>query len=620
MATKIYNDPWSPSNINCNWKPEKLSRYSFITNMIDFNAAGCQEGYGQSGASPREDSEMNLTAYIEVSPNTYYYFRCENGLTRGVRFVCFFTSNSGGFISNQTFSPSSNTSLKGSFRTPSNCHYIRITMYKQAWEKCTLRSRIANMTGEKDMTPLNIVDNKAGEKIYEDLHFEVYVKAEALIKEFVDCFNLDAFQRFPSEASYWYGVQNSLNFHVATKDYYGGAYTFNNFIANHEYAVGDLIIGYTYLYSAKYVCTKAHTSVDNFFDDYFDPQTLRLTGNWIELEVSGGNWLYRDKNIKEKNYSQELGFPYVGSLVFKNLWGCDMLNYLKTYVNQSYLAISYYSLFAKNLRFANSYYDKFFERGHFSDTASNGNTSELEGFGVRLLRGESFRSDDILGDTVLNNYFNWNENRHAINSDWNYNSDSVNQNYFGGAISNPFDHYYSFVPYIGIPFFKEKVFEDFIVELILEKTDVLGNLYQRIVDLPILVTFTNNLIKCYHRNPGLPSNMYSSEFLNSNSINRFSYNHTEGHSGVDGSVVVWCPNIQRLSVSSTISNPARVNQIPTIKNINGGDGLYGQVGLLSWSANELDVGETVSATHILECSDGENYDKFVFIQEITRNS
>lgn len=616
MATKIYNDPWSPSNINCNWKPEKLSRYSFITNMINFNAARCQEGYGQSGIAPREDSEMNLTAYIKVSPNTYYYFRCENGLTRGVRFVCFFTSSSGGFISNQTFSPSSNTSLKGSFRTPSNCHYIRITMYKQAWEKCTLRPRIANMTGEKDMTPLNIVDNKAGEKIYEDLHFEVYVKAESLIKEFVDCFNLDAFQRFPNENSYWYGSQNSLVLNVSTRDYYGKTYTFNNFIPNHEYQVGELVIGSFYNSSSKYVCTKAHTSADNFWDDYFS-KTFQPTGNWREL--GGGNWLYIDKNIKERNYSQELGFPYVGSLVFKNLWGCDMLNFLKTYVNQSYLAISYYSLFAKNLRIANSYYDKFFERGYFLDTASNGNTSEKEGFGVRLLRGEGFRSDEIFGDTILNNYFSWLEHRHDVPADWNPNNDSVISDYFN-SLSSPFDHYYNFVPYIGIPFFKEKVFEDFIVELVLEKTDVLGNLYQRIVDLPILITFTNNLIKCYHRNPGLPSNMYSSEFLNSNSINRFSYNNSGGHSGVNGSVVVWCPNIQRLSVSSTISNPARVNQIPSIKNINGGDDLYGQVGLLSWSVNELEVGETVSATHILEYSDGENYDKFVFIQEITRNS
>lgn len=620
MATKIYNDPWSPSNINCNWKPEKLSRYSFITNIIDFNAAGCQEGYGQSGASPREDSEMNLTAYIEVSPNTYYYFRCENGLTRGVRFVCFFTSNSGGFISNQTFSPSSNISLKGSFRTPSNCHYIRITIYKQAWGKCTLRPRIANMTGEKDMTPLNIVDNKAGEKIYEDLHFEVYVKAESLVKEFVDSFNLDAFQRFPNENSYWYGSQNSLVFNVSTRDYYGKNYTFDNFIPHHQYKVGDLIIGSIYITSSKYVCIKAHTSVGNFEDDYINPSTFKFTGNWIELSVSGGNWLYIDRNIQEKNYSQELGFPYVGSLVFKNLWGCDMLNFLKTYVNQSYLAISYYPLFAKNLRIANSYYDKFFERGYFLDTASNGNTSEKEGFGVRLLRGESFRSDEILGDTVLNNYFNLYEYRHAIPTNWNSNNDSVISDYFNNSINLPFDHYYNFVPYIGIPFFKEKVFEDFVVELILEKTDVLGNLYKRIVDLPILVTFTNNLIKCYHRNSNLPNNIYSSEYLNSNSINKFSYNYSEGHSGVDGSVVVWCPNIQRLSVSSTISNPARVNQIPTIKNINGGDGLYGQVGLLSWSANELDVGETVTATHILEYSDGENYDKFVFIQEITRNS
>ena len=113
--------------------------------MIDFNAAGCQEGYGQSGTSPIEDSEMNLTAYIEVSPSTYYFFECENGLTRGVRFICFFTSNSGGFIFNKTVEP--NTSLKGSFVTPSNCHYIRITMYKEAWKKCILNPRI-DMAGE----------------------------------------------------------------------------------------------------------------------------------------------------------------------------------------------------------------------------------------------------------------------------------------------------------------------------------------------------------------------------------------------------------------------------------------------------------------------------------------
>lgn len=620
MAIKIYNDPWSPSNINCNWKPEKLSRYSFITNMIDFNDPGCQEGYSQSGISPKEDSEMNLTAYIEVYPNKYYYFRCENGLTKGVRFVCFFASSSGDFISNQTFNPSLDTSLRGAFKTPANCHYLRITMYKQAWGKCTLRPKISIMTGEKNMTPLNIVDNKTGEKVYEDLHFEVYVKAESLIKEFVDCFNLDAFQRFPSENSYWYSSQNSLVFNVATRDYYGKTYTFNNFIPNHKYQVGELIVGSYHTSNSKYVCIKAHTSASNFWNDYYNSETFQLTGNWKELEVSGGNWLYIDKNIKEKNYSQELGFPYVGSLVFKNLWGCDMLNFLKTYVNQSYLAISYYHLFAKNLRVANSYYDKFFERGYFLDTASNGNTSEKEGFGVRLLRGEGFRSDEILGDNILNNYFSWNEYSHAIPVNWNPNSDSIISDYFNSNISSPFDHYYNFVPYIGIPFFKEKVFEDFIIELVLEKTDILGNIFQRIVDLPILVTFTNNLIKCYHRNSGLPNNIYSSEFLNSNSINEFSYNYTEGHSGVRGDVVVWCPNIKRLSVSSTISNPARVNQVPSIKNINGGDDLYGQVGILTWSSHELDVGETVTATHILEYSDGENYDKFIFIQEITRNS
>ena len=45
----------------------------------------------------------------------------------------------------------------------------------------------------------------------------------------------------------------------------------------------------------------------------------------------------------------------------------------------------------------------------------------------------------------------------------------------------------------------------------------------------------------------------------------------------------------------------------------------GQVGILDWSFSGLQAGETITATHILEYSDGENYDKFVFIQEITRN-
>ena len=45
MAITVYNELWSPSNINCNWKPEKLSRYSFLTNLINYNSEGIQIGY-----------------------------------------------------------------------------------------------------------------------------------------------------------------------------------------------------------------------------------------------------------------------------------------------------------------------------------------------------------------------------------------------------------------------------------------------------------------------------------------------------------------------------------------------------------------------------------------------
>ena len=49
------------------------------------------------------------------------------------------------------------------------------------------------------------------------------------------------------------------------------------------------------------------------------------------------NWLKINKNIKENNYNKDIGFPYVGYLLFKNLWGCDMTNYLETFVNKAYL-------------------------------------------------------------------------------------------------------------------------------------------------------------------------------------------------------------------------------------------------------------------------------------------
>ena len=91
MATTVYNDPWSPSNINCNWKPEKLSRYSFVENKIDFNAAGVELGHSQTGSYPVENSETNLTDYIEVNQLTYYSFKAEEGVCfKGSKICCLF--------------------------------------------------------------------------------------------------------------------------------------------------------------------------------------------------------------------------------------------------------------------------------------------------------------------------------------------------------------------------------------------------------------------------------------------------------------------------------------------------------------------------------------------------
>ena len=59
-------------------------------------------------------------------------------------------------------------------------------MFVQAWGKCSLRvsSSDSLISGYKDSTPLNIIDNKVDTQIYKDTHFEIYVKAEALIKKF----------------------------------------------------------------------------------------------------------------------------------------------------------------------------------------------------------------------------------------------------------------------------------------------------------------------------------------------------------------------------------------------------------------------------------------------------
>ena len=633
--TKIYNDPWSPSNINCNWKPEKLSRYSFIANIIDY-ASNSEKGLSPTAATDPIDFNdsnvsiskfmawqanypyyyigdslsFNLTGKIFVNPNTYYYYKCEKNVTKGLYTVFFFNS-SDGYLGYKYYFFNSRAAFEGNFKTPANCSYIRITLYKEAWEKFTLRSGYTTLS-EKDTTPLDIVDNKVGVQIYKDLHFEVYVKAEALIKNFVDCFSLRAFQRFPSEASYWYESTNSVLFQAYTSPYYTNNYIFNNFEANHAYSVGDKIKYAIYnSWYSYYYCIESHTSASTY-----EEEMTNNSDKWIYLSFNDYNWLQITNNIKEKNYNSEIGFPYVGSLLFKDLWGCDMINYLKTFTKRSNLTLYYHPFFAEKLRNSQSYYDKFFDEGYF---AYAGDYSGVEGFGIRLIRGENFRNDEILGDLIANNYLNFGERKHNIPENWSYSDDSVVINNFGGGVIYPFDHYYQIYPKgfpnaSSLPFFKEKSFEDFSIELVLQRKDVFGNIFQRIVNLPIFVNFYNNLIKIYFRNNHNNSvgQIYTSEYLPSSSNYEHYFTSSSAYDYTICRFTIWCPNIERLSLNSTIVGPLNVRTRPSIVTKNG------QVGVVKW---EFDTGsgaagKTMRAVHTLEYSDGENYDKFTYIEKI----
>ena len=586
MATTIYDEPWSPSNINCNWKPEKLSRYSFVTNLINFGAPGVKLGYEQNSNNEIINSAMNLTDYISVSAYRTYYFTCEQNLTRGIRYIAFFTSGKV-FLSSKTFNPGITSSLNGSFYTPANCAYVRITFYKEAWEKCSLRASYSNslVSGEKDMTPLDIVDNKEGAQIYQDLHFEVYVKAEAIIKNFVDCFGLRAFQ-----------TEANFKFQAFTPDYYDELAS--PWEANHVYKVGDIVSHYIYISSFNYCCKTAHTSGTSFDETY-----------WDLIDNSRTNFLNIIQNIKEENYS--LDNPWVAHLVFKNLWGCDLTNYLKTFVKSSNFCLTYKNAFAENLKNTVSNYDEFFDKGYFK------NNDDI--LGARFLLGESWKEDSLLGDNKLNNYTNVAntygttafEQKHSVGSDWNYSDDSVIKDYFDTNIYEPFDHFYRFIPKVGMPFFKERVFEDCLIQIALQRKDVLGNIFQRFVQLPTLVTFTNNLIKVYFRRGADTSigRVYDSEYLASN----YEYKYT-GSSSADKIAcrsTIWCPNVERLSISSTILGPLGIVKKPELVTKNG------QLGVMEWIFSAGTAGTKMLATHVLEYSDGENYDKFIYIESIT---
>ena len=183
----------------------------------------------------------------------------------------------------------------------------------------------------------------------------------------------------------------------------------------------------------------------------------------------------------------------------------------------------------------------------------------------------------------------------------------------------PFDHYYQIYPKgfpnaSSLPFFKEKSFEDFSIELVLQRKDVFGNIFQRIVNLPIFVNFYNNLIKIYFRNNHNNSvgQIYTSEYLPSSSNYEHYFTSSSAYDYTICRFTIWCPNIERLSLNSTIVGPLNVRTRPSIVTKNG------QVGVVKW---EFDTGsgaagKTMRAVHTLEYSDGENYDKFTYIEKI----
>lgn len=492
MATIIYDEPWSPSDINCEWKPEKLSRYSFVN-------------------------------------------------------------------------------------------------------------------GEKDMTPLDIVDNKEGVQIYQDLHFEVYVKAEAIIKNFVDCFNLKSFQNFIPNDS------NNFKFCTYTPNYYDLSEWDNTFIPNHWYSFGDKIKQtnvpvYGTLY---YYCLIPHTSSSSFV---FDNKWWTYREN-LDIFSKDKDWLSIIKNISEDNYNLKDNYPYVAELVFKNLWGNDLTNYLKTYVKHSNFCIYYDTFFREHLRLFSPLFDKFFDQGYFENPISS--VSEISG--VRFIFGESFKSDEILGNNKLNNYLSITEVKKILSSSsYDPSIDEDNIEYFGGNILNPYDHYYKIEPNSNIPFFKEKVFEDCYIELCLVKKDILGNIIKRIVDLPILLTFTNNLIKIFTRavmgkgfyDDGINS-CWDNFLLNSDNINIINI-QPDFEGFVE--VVVWCPNIERLNISFTLNGRGKYLESPTLKgfpysttNFEGG-----QLATLKWQYDTTEAIGELTTIFKMEYNDGSNYDNFIF--------
>lgn len=503
-----------------------------------------------------EAGEMTNLTGINLNFNRIYNFICNQNLQKGVYNIWLYDANKN-FIEEISLLEGSDE-LSGSFEISSKdfC-YIRLTLYKEAWEKCILDTdyNISNSDVIKQSSVLNIFNNKTEEKLYQDLHFEVYVKEEALIKNFVEFFKLNSFQN----AS-----------HLAM-----------------------------------------HT--------YTDPKNYGRSIN--SINECG---LIIIDNINEN--SSNLNQNYVAKLTYKNLWGCDMNNYLQTFAVDSYFCITYNKNFSENLRKFSQFYNKNFDQGYFKNNDLGG---------VKLFLGDKFNQDEILGQIKLNNYWTTNQEIfHGTPINWNSKTDGVINGCFGGKFDNPFDHYRIFRPSLAMPFFKEKSFDDAYIQLNLQREDRLGNIYKRIVELPVLLTFANNLIKIYYKSYDenidykILQKEYDYEYLNSN--NEYLYFIDSNGSGDLGIYVnnryftIWCPDITKLTISTTFTGKLSKKAVETPEPTCG-ILLYpkfelknGQIGIIHWqfrfSPNYKDT--FLKAVHVLEYNDGENYDKFTYIETI----
>lgn len=462
--------------------------------------------------------------------------------------------------------------------TPSN------TESKYKPEKLA-RYKFSGNFNQKTTEALDIIDNKAGEKIYEDLHLQVYVKSEAIVKDYINDFTLNNLGGFYDNIQFGIynpSVKNPNDVPIWTS---GVTYKANTLVKKSSY-----LNSYNY-----FICVKEHKSDSSNEPDLFSFDSTYW--EYFSFESIYSNWIRISKNVSQSNYKSN--WPYVGELVFKNLWGCDLANELNLFTKKGNILIQYPSSLAKNLANKTSNYNKFYSWGYFDSTYQ-----ENQENGVSLIMGESLDNDDILGNSKNNNYLTISSNRHNVPSNWNSLTDSVISNYFGGEISNPFDHYYFLSSNLGIPFFKEKTFNDAYIRLVLDRVDILGNKFKRIVNLPITITFTNNLIKGYFAK----NSVYILEFLNSGNINRFI--------GKKGSNILcttefWCPDVSKLTFSSTILG-CTIKDKPKISNENG------QLCRFSWSFNAINEEDhVVLATHSFKYSDGINNDEFIYIERIT---